>query len=83
MVDTTNLSIVNINDLPLVTSDDLLATDKFLVVNDGVTSIITRSQLYANIEPLVKGDKGDTGLTGAKGDKMQGRSKVWSRCCVP
>jgi len=53
--------------LPIAANVDLGTTDFFLIIDDGVTKRIPRDAVYANIQPLVKGDKGDTGATGATG----------------
>lgn len=53
--------------LPIASNADLGTTDFFLIIDDGVTKRIPRDAVYANIQPLVKGDKGDAGATGATG----------------
>lgn len=58
---------ISVLDLPVGTTADLSDGDYFLFINDGVLSIITRPDLYADIIVNAKGDKGDVGATGAVG----------------
>jgi hypothetical protein len=58
---------IKVTELPIAANADLGTTDFFLIIDDGVTKRIPRDAVYANIQPLVKGDKGDAGATGATG----------------
>ena len=66
---------IKINDLPIITEAEFTANDRFLIVDDGRSRLMTKTVFESWLANNVRGEKGEQGIAGRDGARgIDGRN---------